>query len=131
MPPSQRITPAKTRRAAQDSTPPRQRRSEGAAKPKLGAELPFWKQKKLQDLTLAEWESLCDGCGRCCLVKLEDEDNGQVYFTNIACKLLDTSSCRCADYAHRGRRVRDCIRLTPEKVQTLSWLPPSCAYRLV
>jgi uncharacterized protein len=91
----------------------------------------FWKQKTLEELTPAEWESLCDGCGRCCLVKLEDEDSGTVLFTDIACKLFNSSSCRCSDYAHRLRKVRDCIRLTPAKVRALSWLPPSCAYRLV
>jgi uncharacterized cysteine cluster protein YcgN (CxxCxxCC family) len=93
--------------------------------------LPFWKQKTLEELTPGEWESLCDGCGRCCLVKLEDEDSGEVHFTDIGCKLLDAGSCRCTDYARRQRRVRDCIRLTPAKVRALGWLPPTCAYRLV
>jgi hypothetical protein len=94
-------------------------------------EKPFWKQKTLEALTPAEWESLCDGCGRCCLVKLEDEDNGEIHFTDIGCKLFDSQSCRCNDYAHRRRKVHDCIRLTPETVRGLSWLPPSCAYRLI
>jgi uncharacterized protein len=98
---------------------------------KLAGQAPFWKRKALEELNTAEWESLCDGCGRCCLVKLEDADSGEIHFTDIACKLFDTGTCRCADYAHRGRRVRDCIKLTPAKVRTLSWLPPSCAYRLV
>lgn len=92
---------------------------------------PFWKQKELEDMSTAEWESLCDGCGRCCLVKLEDEDTGQIHFTSIGCKLLDTKSCRCTDYRQRRRRVRDCVRLTPDVVRSLSWLPPTCAYRLV
>jgi uncharacterized protein len=92
---------------------------------------PFWKRKTLEELTPAEWESLCDGCGRCCLVKLEDEESGEIHFTDISCKLFDATTCRCADYAHRRRRVRDCIKLTPAKVRTLSWLPPSCAYRLI
>ncbi|MCI0598960.1 MAG: YcgN family cysteine cluster protein [Beijerinckiaceae bacterium] len=131
MPPSPRIKPAENPQPASPGKPDARRGSKHGASPKLGAGLPFWRQKKLQELTPREWESLCDGCGRCCLVKLEDEDNGQVYFTNIACKLLDVNSCRCADYAHRSRRVRDCIRLSPEKVQSLSWLPPTCAYRLV
>jgi uncharacterized cysteine cluster protein YcgN (CxxCxxCC family) len=99
--------------------------------PKLTAQQPFWKRKALEDLNPAEWESLCDGCGRCCLVKLEDEESGEIHFTSITCKLFNTGTCRCADYAHRNRRVRDCIKLTPAKVRTLSWLPPSCAYRLV
>lgn len=91
----------------------------------------FWKQKTLEELNPAEWESLCDGCGRCCLVKLEDADSGAVYFTDIGCKLFDASNCRCTDYARRQKKVQDCIRLTPAKVRTLSWLPPSCAYRLI
>jgi uncharacterized cysteine cluster protein YcgN (CxxCxxCC family) len=99
--------------------------------PKLAAQVPFWKQKALEALNPAEWESLCDGCGRCCLVKLEDEDSGEIHFTDIACKHFNAGTCRCADYAHRRRRVRDCIKLTPAKVRTLSWLPPTCAYRLV
>ena len=79
--------------------------------------MPFWKQKRLEDLNPAEWESLCDGCGRCCLVKLEDEDSGEIHFTDIACKLFDKGTCRCADYAHRRRKVRDCIKLTPVTVR--------------
>ena len=82
-------------------------------------------------MSKAEWESLCDGCGRCCLVKLEDEDTGKIHFTDVACKLFDAEACRCADYAHRRRKVRDCIKLTPETVRSLAWLPPSCAYRLI
>lgn len=90
----------------------------------------YW-EKPLEDLTAAEWESLCDGCGRCCLVKLEDEDTGRVYFTDVACRLLDVETCRCADYAHRRRKVRDCLKLTPDLAASLHWLPPTCAYRLV
>ncbi|MBX6323867.1 MAG: YcgN family cysteine cluster protein [Rhodospirillaceae bacterium] len=82
-------------------------------------------------MTRAEWESLCDGCARCCLVKLEYEDTGAIEFTNIGCRLLDLSSCRCTDYANRRRHVSDCIRLTPARVRSLKWLPPTCAYRLV
>lgn len=92
---------------------------------------PFWKEKTLETLTKAEWESLCDGCGRCCLVKLEDEDTGEIHFTEIACRLFDANLCRCSDYARRRQRVRDCLKLTPDAVRALSWLPPSCAYRLV
>jgi uncharacterized cysteine cluster protein YcgN (CxxCxxCC family) len=98
---------------------------------KLPDEVPFWKRKPLEALNTAEWESLCDGCGRCCLVKLEDEESGKIHFTDVACKLFNSNTCRCADYAHRRRRVHDCIKLTPAKVRTLGWLPPSCAYRLI
>jgi uncharacterized cysteine cluster protein YcgN (CxxCxxCC family) len=98
---------------------------------KLAGEVPFWKQRPLDELSPAEWESLCDGCGRCCLVKLEDEESGEFHFTDVACKLFNPNTCRCAVYAHRRRRVHDCIKLTPDKVRTLGWLPPSCAYRLI
>jgi uncharacterized protein len=94
------------------------------------AEPAYWDEKPLEALTAAEWESLCDGCGRCCLVKLEDEDTGRVYFTDIGCRLLDVATCRCSDYAHRRRRVRDCLKLTPDLSASLGWLPPTCAYRL-
>ncbi len=90
---------------------------------------PFWKRKLLTEMSEAEWESLCDGCGRCCLHKLREEETGTLSFTNVACRLLDTTSCRCTDYAHRRRRVRDCVRLTPESLAEIDWLPPSCAYR--
>ena len=79
----------------------------------------------------AEWESLCDGCARCCLEKLEDEDTGEIYFTHVSCKLLDAGLCACKDYPNRSDKVPDCVRLTPENVRTLNWLPPSCGYRLV
>lgn len=92
---------------------------------------PFWQTTPLRDMTAAQWESLCDGCGRCCLVKLEDEDSGAVAYTDVACRLFDPVTCRCTDYAHRQEQVPDCVRLTPEAVETLSWLPPTCAYRLV
>jgi uncharacterized cysteine cluster protein YcgN (CxxCxxCC family) len=78
-----------------------------------------------------EWESLCDGCARCCLVKLEDEDSGEIHFTDIGCTLLDGKTCRCRDYKRRSQRVPDCVTLTPETVRSLSWLPVTCAYRLV
>ncbi len=84
---------------------------------------PFWKAKSLEEMTVDEWESLCDGCARCCLVKLEDEDTGEIHFTDIGCTLLDAKSCRCRDYRRRSRRVPDCVRLTPAAVRTLSWLP--------
>ena len=78
-----------------------------------------------------EWESLCDGCGRCCLLKVEDEDTGNVYLTGLACRLLDLETCRCRDYRNRARRVKDCISLSLDNIAALSWLPPTCAYRLV
>ncbi|MGI6245476.1 MAG: YcgN family cysteine cluster protein [Pseudochelatococcus sp.] len=78
-----------------------------------------------------EWEALCDGCGRCCLVKLEDEDTGQIYATDVSCRLLDAGTCRCKDYANRQEKVPDCIRLTPAEVARIGWLPPTCAYRLI
>ncbi len=92
---------------------------------------PFWRTKTLKDMTRAEWESLCDGCGRCCLHKLRDDDTGELAWTNVACRLLDTQSCRCSDYANRRARVPDCVKLTPKQLGTIDWLPPSCAYRLV
>jgi uncharacterized protein len=93
--------------------------------------IPFWKQKTLSEMTDAEWESLCDGCGRCCLNKLEYEDTGEIVWTDIRCKLLDGHSCRCTNYPNRKDFVPDCIRLTVEEVETLTWLPPTCGYRLV
>ncbi|MEQ1943235.1 YcgN family cysteine cluster protein [Mesorhizobium sp. VNQ89] len=92
---------------------------------------PFWKEKSLEEMSPAEWESLCDGCGKCCLSKLEDEDTGEIYFTSIGCRLFDAESCRCKDYENRLATVSDCVRLTPENVRTITWLPSTCAYRLV
>ena len=92
---------------------------------------PFWRIKPLDEMSEAEWESLCDGCARCCLVKLEDEDTGDIHFTDIGCTLLDAKTCRCRDYRDRSRRVPDCVTLTPDAVRTLTWLPVTCAYRLV
>ncbi len=97
----------------------------------MAREKPFWKTKTLLEMSAQEWESLCDGCGRCCLVKLEDEDSGRYYFTDIACHLFDGESCRCGDYENRSSRVPDCVRLDAENVGTLGWLPRSCAYRLL
>ncbi|HVY88488.1 MAG TPA: YcgN family cysteine cluster protein [Hyphomonadaceae bacterium] len=92
---------------------------------------PFWKTKKLTEMSDAEWESLCDGCGKCCLVKLEDEDTGDLYVTSLACKLFDGSTCQCSNYVERKKHVPICVKLTPEVVATVDWLPESCAYRLV
>lgn len=93
--------------------------------------LPFWKRKALADMTREEWESLCDGCARCCLAKLEDEDTGDIAYTNVACRLLDDETCRCTKYAARSRFVPDCVTLTPENVGQLRWMPSTCAYRLL
>ena len=93
--------------------------------------LPFWRTKKMSEMTAREWESLCDGCGRCCLNKLTDVDTGETVYTDVGCKLLDGQTCRCTDYKNRQAKVRDCVRLTPRNVKRLTWLPPTCAYRLV
>jgi uncharacterized cysteine cluster protein YcgN (CxxCxxCC family) len=90
----------------------------------------FWETKTLEQLSPAEWEALCDGCGRCCLHKLRDPDDGALAHTAVACRLLDLELCRCTDYARRHARVPDCVRLTPEEVGAADWLPPTCAYRL-
>ena len=91
----------------------------------------FWRRKTLNAMTRAEWESLCDGCGRCCLHKLRDDDTDEISFTNVACRLLDLKTCRCGDYAKRQTKVPDCVQLTPKKLRDVDWLPPTCAYRLV
>ena len=85
----------------------------------------------MRDMTRAEWESLCDGCGRCCLNKLTDVGTDRTYYTDVACKLLDGQSCRCTDYKNRAAKVRDCVTLTPRNINRISWLPPTCGYRLV
>ena len=95
----------------------------------MSADTPFW-EKPLASLTRSEWESLCDGCGKCCLHKVEDADTGDVYPTNVACKLLDRHSGFCSNYRGRHAYVPDCVRLTAGKVGQLPWLPSTCAYRL-
>ena len=97
----------------------------------MSDDTPFWRRKPLEQMTAPEWESLCDGCGRCCLNKLEEDGTDRTYFTDIGCRLLDTQSCRCRDYPNRLKKVKDCVRLTPRNVRALSWLSPTCAYRLV
>ena len=94
-------------------------------------EAPYWRTKTLEEMTRAEWEALCDGCARCCLIKLEDDDTGEIAYTDIACRLLDIGTCRCTRYRKRLRLVPQCVELTPEEVRKLDWLPSTCAYRLV
>jgi uncharacterized cysteine cluster protein YcgN (CxxCxxCC family) len=96
-----------------------------------GVEIPFWQRKSLKEMTESEWESLCDGCGKCCLNKLEEEGTDRTYYTNVGCRLLDGHTCRCRDYSNRLDKVDDCVRLTPENLKSITWLPPTCAYVLV
>lgn len=91
----------------------------------------FWEKKTLSELNQSEWEALCDGCGICCLIKLEHEHSGEVFHTRVACKLLDRESCQCTDYPGRMALVDDCIQLTPQLINEISWLPKTCAYRRV
>ena len=89
----------------------------------------FWETKSLDEMTAREWESLCDGCGLCCLIRLEDEDTGEITPTRVACTLFDDQTCRCSNYARRRLYVTDCIKLTPHNIDQLPWMPLSCAYR--
>jgi uncharacterized cysteine cluster protein YcgN (CxxCxxCC family) len=89
----------------------------------------FWKRKSLADMSTGEWESLCDGCALCCVQKFEDEETGEVLFSDLACKLLDSTTCRCRDYALRAQKVADCLVLSADETSTFRWLPASCAYR--
>lgn len=92
---------------------------------------PFWTTKSLSQMNRREWESLCDGCGRCCLNKFEEEGTKKIFFTNVACKLLDLDTCRCSDYKNRQAKVPDCISLKPDILPEMNCLPPTCAYRLL
>ena len=85
----------------------------------------------MQQMSESEWESLCDGCARCCLVKLEDWDTAEVHYTSVVCEYLDEDQCQCSDYKNRNTMVPTCVHLTPETVPTIDWLPTTCAYRLV
>ncbi len=89
----------------------------------------FWEQP-LETLDRAQWEALCDGCGKCCLHKVEDSETGRVYATNVACRLLDRNTAQCSNYRHRRAFVPDCLRLTPGRLSTIEWLPQTCAYKL-
>lgn len=91
----------------------------------------FWEDTPLDKLDRAQWEALCDGCGKCCIHKLEDDETGELFPTNVACRLLDRRSAQCTDYKHRHAFVPECVRLTPAKLATIDWLPSTCAYRLL
>ena len=139
-PPGAIATPAPSPEAA---SPRDERRADSAeapsAVPESGGsllrtpveEVPFWRRKRLDEMSESEWESLCDGCGRCCLVKLEEDETENIYFTDVGCRMLDAEACRCRDYANRSEAVHDCVRLTPTVVDEIGWLPPTCGYRLI
>ncbi len=91
----------------------------------------WWDDKQLSELDEKEWESLCDHCGKCCLLKLEDEDTGDVYYTDVACRLMDAEDCRCREYSKREVLVPDCLKLTKANLETVAWMPLSCAYRRI
>lgn len=91
----------------------------------------FWKKKTLAEMDRAEWEALCDGCARCCLYKLHDDETGEIFYTNVVCHLLDTYRCRCRNYAQREKLVPTCLVLDPDMVKRLAWMPKTCAYRLL
>lgn len=97
----------------------------------MNATPPFWKTKRLEEMTEAEWEALCDGCAKCCAFKLEDEDTGEILFTCIACRLLDLQTCRCLHYARRHELVPECAPLSTDHPERFAWLPETCAYRRI
>lgn len=91
---------------------------------------PEWINKPLSELTSSQWKDLCDGCGKCCMAKLQDEDTQKIYYTNVACELFDAKACRCLDYENRSKKVASCISLSLDRLHEFAWLPASCAYRL-
>lgn len=91
----------------------------------------YWREKTLAEMSEREWEALCDNCGKCCVISIEDTDSGQLFLTDVSCKLFDTHACGCGDYVNRKSKVPDCVKLTPKNVPKLDWLPRTCAYRLV
>lgn len=96
----------------------------------IASDKPFWQTIPLAQMSQAQWESLCDGCGKCCLHKLEDEDSGDVFYTDVACRYL-SNDCRCQCYAQRAKKVAACITLRPQDLKSVTWLPSTCAYRLL
>lgn len=122
-----RAKPKPTRLAAKLQAKPKLKlRVKRRATPK-----PFWETKSLEEMSRSQWEQLCDGCGQCCMLKVEEEDTAKVFITRLACKLLDIGSCRCSSYPDRHDFVPDCVVLKPETVGTYAWLPRTCAYRLL
>jgi uncharacterized cysteine cluster protein YcgN (CxxCxxCC family) len=95
------------------------------------ADAPFWKRKTLEEMNVAEWESLCDGCGKCCTFTLEDEDTGDLYRTSVACQLFDDGACGCRDYSNRFATVPECLKVTPQNIAEMDFFPHTCAYVLV
>lgn len=95
----------------------------------MATEKPFWEVTPLTEMTNAQWESLCDGCGKCCVLKLEDVDTGAIYYTDVSCKLLCTKSAQCTNYQERKTHVPDCVILRPDNLEEVHWMPESCAYR--
>lgn len=109
----------------------RDRGSDDAVWAADGEEKPFWETKRLEHMSPEEWDALCDGCGQCCMNKIEDEDTGKVFLTRLSCRLLDLKTCRCKDYENRFDRMADCLSIDIKAVKTLKWLPESCAYRRI
>ncbi|MEM6626943.1 MAG: YcgN family cysteine cluster protein [Pseudomonadota bacterium] len=97
----------------------------------MKSDAPYWKTIPLERMDDAQWEDLCDGCGKCCLLKLEDEDTGDIAYTRLHCRLLDAETCRCSDYDNRKQHVPECVKLSPQNVSALKWMPKSCAYRVI